>query len=84
MSRHYEKCCDILSDALLNLCRDNEKICHDRNFPFQFESKVDYVVTQRKYVATQVNLCCNIQKYYCNNVFLFQKHRSFATLSRHR
>ena len=56
MSRHCEKCCDILSDALLNLCCDNEKICRDRNFSFQFESKVDYVATQRKYVATQVNL----------------------------
>ena len=26
MSRHCEKCCDILSDALLNLCHGNEKI----------------------------------------------------------
>ena len=62
MSRHCEKCCDIFSNALLNLCHDNENICHDINFPFQFESKVDYVVTLRKYVATQVNLCCDIKK----------------------
>ena len=53
MSRHCKKCCDILSDALFNLCRDNKKICPDRNFPFQIESKVDHVATQRKYVATQ-------------------------------
>ena len=51
MSRHCEKCCNILSDALLNLCRDNKKIiinkkiCHHKNFLFQFESKVDYVAT---------------------------------------
>ena len=45
MSRHCEKCCDILSDALLNLYCNNEKICRDINFPFQFESKVDYVAT---------------------------------------
>ena len=25
MSRHYEKCCDIIFDAHLNLCRENEK-----------------------------------------------------------
>ena len=25
MSQHCEKCCDIISDAHLNLCRDNEK-----------------------------------------------------------
>ena len=52
------------------------------------ESKVDYVVTQRKYVATQkfdaqVNQCCDIQKYCRDNVFLFQKHRLFTILSRH-
>ena len=39
-------------------------------------SKVDYVATQRKYVAiqkfdAQVNLCRDIQKYGCDNVFLF-------------
>ena len=28
-----------------------------------------------------VNLCCNIQKYCRDNVFLFQKHRSLTTLS---
>ena len=45
MSQHCEKCCDIISDALLNLSRDNEKFCHDRNFPFYLVSKVDYVAT---------------------------------------
>ena len=39
------------------------------------ESKVDYVTTQRRYVATQkfdaqVNLCRDIQKYCRDNVFL--------------
>ena len=38
----------------MNLCRENEKNCRDRNFPFQFESKVYYVATQRKYVATNL------------------------------
>ena len=52
------------------------------------KSKVDYVATQRKYVMTrkfdaQVNLCCDIQKYCRDNVFLFQKHRSFIIMSRH-
>ena len=45
-----------------------KKICRDMNFPFQIEFKVDYVVTQRKFVANffffyaQVNLCCDIKK----------------------
>ena len=34
-----------------------KKVCHDRNFPFQIESKVDYVATHRKYVTTQNFLC---------------------------
>ena len=37
---------------LLSLCRDNENMCRDINLPFQIESKIDHVVTQRKYVAT--------------------------------
>ena len=45
MSQHCEKCCDILSDALLNLCRDNENFFRHKNFPFQFVFKVDYVAT---------------------------------------
>ena len=54
MSRHCEKCCNILSDALLNLCCNNENFfCHNRNFPFQIESKVDYFAIERKYAATQ-------------------------------
>ena len=36
---------------LLSLCRDNEKMCHDINLPFQIESKINYIVTQRKYVV---------------------------------
>ena len=55
MSRHCEKCCDIISDALLNLCCDNKKIWRDINFAFQFESKIDYVVTEGKHVVTIKN-----------------------------
>ena len=91
MSRQCEKCCDILSDVHANLCRDNEKkkFATKTFLPIP-ESKVDYLATQRKYVVTQKkfdaqgNLCCDIQKYCRNNVFLFQKHRSFTILSRHR
>ena len=35
-----------------NMCHDNENKCHDINLPLQIESKINYVVTQRKYVAT--------------------------------
>ena len=43
------------------------------------ESKVDYVTTQK--FDAQVNLCCDIQKYCRNNVFLFLKHRLITILS---
>ena len=29
-----------------------KNLCHGRKCPFQFESKIDYVATQRNYVAT--------------------------------
>ena len=45
MSRHCKKCCDIISDAHFNLCRNIK--CS-----FQIESKFIYVATQRNYVAT--------------------------------
>ena len=35
MSRHCEKCCDILSDILLNLCRDNEKFLSRHKLSFK-------------------------------------------------
>ena len=47
-------------------CHDNEKICRNRNFHFQFESKVDYVVTQRKYVA--INLPATEMKFDLNSI----------------
>ena len=37
---------------LPSLCHDNENMCRDINLPFQIQSKINYVVTQRKYVAT--------------------------------
>ena len=52
MSQHREKCYDILFSALLNLCCDVENMCRDINLSLQIESKIDYVTTQRKYVAT--------------------------------
>ena len=53
-----------------------------------FESKVNYVATQRKYVMTQkldaqINLCRDIKKKIAIKVF-FQKHRLFTIMSRHR
>ena len=65
MLRHCEKCRDIISDALLNLCCDNKKICRYRNFPFQFESKIDYVVTEGKHVVT-------IKKFVATETSLFK------------
>ena len=53
------KCHDIeknvvtfFSIHLLSLCRDNENMCRDINLSFQTEPKINYVATQRKYVAT--------------------------------
>ena len=53
------KCRDIeknvatfFSMHLLSLCRDNENMYRDINLPFQIEPKINYVTTQRKYVAT--------------------------------
>ena len=37
---------------ILSLCRDNENMCHDINLSFQIESKINYVATKGKYVAT--------------------------------
>ena len=34
------------------MSRHNENMCRDINLPFQFESKINYVTTQRKYVVT--------------------------------
>ena len=47
MSRHCEECCDIIFDALLDLCHNDENKCRNKKFPFQIESKVDYVTTQK-------------------------------------
>ena len=40
MSRHCEKCCDILSDALLNLYRDNEKFVVTKTSLFNLSLKL--------------------------------------------
>ena len=72
MSQHFEKCRDILSDALLNLCRDNEKY---------------FVATEtflfRNFYA-QVNLCCGIQKYCRDNVFFSSNFIGHLQLCRNR
>ena len=52
MSKHCKECCEILFSYLLNLCCNNENMCRDIKFPFQIESIIDYVVTQKDYVAT--------------------------------
>ena len=40
MSRHCEKCFDILSNALLNLCRDNEKFVATETSLFNLSLKL--------------------------------------------
>ena len=37
---------------LFNLCRDNENMCHNISLPFQIESNINYVRTQRKHIVT--------------------------------
>ena len=65
----------------LNYVATMRNIVATETFLAIFESKVDYVVTQK--FDAQVNLCHNIQKYCRDNVFLFQKHRLFTIMSRH-
>ena len=83
MSRHCEKCCNIISDALLNLCRDNE-IFFTTTETFLFKLSLKLIMSRHKKIYAQVNLCCDIKKYCRNNVFHFQFHRSLTTLSRQK
>ena len=56
MSRHCEKCCDILFYVHVYLCRDKIKLCRDKVFFFFFLLKstvrINLVTTESNYVAT--------------------------------
>ena len=54
MSRHCEKCCDILSDALLNLCRDNKKFSATETLIFKLSLKL--IMSRQKEIMLQHNL----------------------------
>ena len=83
MPRHCEKCCDILSDALLNLCCDNEKYFVVTE-TFLFKLSLKLIMSRHKKYYAQVNLCCDIQKYCRDNVFLSSNFIGHLQLCRNR
>ena len=69
MSRHCEKCCDILSDVHVYLCRDNEKNSLRQKLSFQSLS-LKLIISRHKNFAAQVNICCDIQNIVATMFFL--------------